>query len=117
MPKTILMSQFPLPYSRIGSWTTLYRGYLENAQNQIDIIICEKPDQYFDNIEYVLVEDSPGKRLMRKFSKKKHSHFITALEKAIRSKQQYIIQIVDNHGLANSADNVTCNIFTTVLRQ
>lgn len=102
MIQTILMSQFPLPYSHIGSWTTLYRNYLESGHHQIDTIICEKPARYFEGVEYVLVTDSPAKRFGRKISGNTHAHFVAALKKALVPGMRYIIQIVDNFGLAKA---------------
>ncbi len=102
MIQTILMSQFPLPYAHIGSWTTLYRNYLESGQSLIDIIICEKPPRFFDGVQYVIVTDNKAKRLSRKLSKNPHGHFIAALAKAIRPGHRYILQVVDNQGLARS---------------
>lgn len=57
MAKVILISQFPLPYPKIGSWTTLYQNYL-NGDHAIDYIICEQPDEQFQNVEYGIVSQT-----------------------------------------------------------
>jgi glycosyltransferase involved in cell wall biosynthesis len=102
MPKVILISQFPLPYSSIGSWTTMYRNYLEN-KNDIDIIICEKPDYFFESVSYQIVGETDFLvRLLQKITKKKHLKYTNALDKIIKSDEQYIIQIIDNYGLAKA---------------
>lgn len=102
MPKVILISQFPLPYSHIGSWTTMYRNYLEK-QNGIDIIICEKPDYYFENVAYQIVESSNfSTQFLQKITKKKYLKYTDALDKIIKSGERYIIQIVDNYGVAKA---------------
>ena len=41
MVKVILISDISLPYAKIGSWTTLYKNYLQ-GKHQIDCIICYK---------------------------------------------------------------------------
>ena len=51
MSKVILISQIPLPYSKIGSWTTLYDNYLKN-DDEIDIIICPYTAIQYPNKKY-----------------------------------------------------------------
>ena len=49
MPKVILISQVPLPFSNIGSWTTLYKNYLQ-GDHSIDYIICPEPQQKWETV-------------------------------------------------------------------
>ncbi|MNK66760.1 GDP-mannose-dependent alpha-(1-6)-phosphatidylinositol monomannoside mannosyltransferase [compost metagenome] len=98
MPQVILISQIPLPYSSIGSWTTLYHNYLHN-HHQIDYIICEKPETFYPEIKYSIVENTNLLRFQKKFSKNKYLGYFKALEKIIEKEGKFIIQIIDNFGI------------------
>ncbi len=95
MTKVILLSQVPLPYDKIGSWTTLYGNYLK-GNHQIDGIVCTKPITSFDSITYSYVKDGFIQKIIRKITKKKFSNYIKALAKLIKPNEKYIIQVVDN---------------------
>lgn len=102
MAQVILLSQFPLPYSHIGSWTTMYKNYL-SGPNQVDVIVCEKPEYFFENIQYELIgPESPLNRLRHKITKKRFCEYTDALAKLIKPNEKYIIQIVDNLGMAKA---------------
>lgn len=97
-PKVILISQLPLPYPKIGSWTTLYKNYLE-SNHQIDYIICEQPEKRFESVIYTLVENTLQAKIIRKWKKNRYIGYLDALESLLQSDQKYIIQIVDNYGI------------------
>ncbi|MDX6190091.1 glycosyltransferase [Flavobacterium sp. Fl-318] len=99
--QVILISQTSLPYSKIGSWTTLYKNYLEN-NHKIDYIICPKPQKLFDGIQYHFAKLTFWHKLQRKFLKRKNLEYFVALDKIIDPKQKYIIQVVDNYGMVKS---------------
>lgn len=101
MATVILLSQFPLPYSHIGSWTTMYRNYLQSS-HAIDAIVCAQPKQYFDNVHYQVVADNFWIQLRKKVSKNNHLAYIDALGKLIKPDQKYILQVVDNFGLVKA---------------
>ncbi len=98
MPKVILISRVPLPFSQIGSWTTLYKNYL-TRDNQIDFIVCNKPESKFDGVEYSFVENDFSAKIMRKWGKNPYYGYLKALEKIFDKNEKYIIQIVDNFGI------------------
>ncbi|PKW20272.1 glycosyltransferase family 4 protein [Flavobacterium lindanitolerans] len=98
MAKVILISQLPLPYPKIGSWTTLYQNYL-NSDHAIDYIICEQSDEQFQNVEYGIVSQTLTLKLKKKYQKNNYIGYIEALEKIVVSGEKYIIQIVDNFGI------------------
>ena len=64
MSKVILISQVPLPYSKIGSWTTLYQNYL-SSNHSIDCIVCEQPDVLFEYIKYGIVANTFSLKLQK----------------------------------------------------
>ena len=66
MPQVILISQVPLPYSQIGSWTTLYQNYLAD-NHQIDYIVCEKPEYFFPEVKYCIVENTNFLKIQKIF--------------------------------------------------
>lgn len=102
MPKSILILTNPMPYSKIGSWTTMYNYYFQNTKHQFDYIICPKPDvDLFSTVEYSFVKPiSFFSKLKVKF-KVEHrlQNYFSALDKIIKSNEKYVIQIVDNSGL------------------
>lgn len=98
MPKVILISQFPLPYSKIGSWTTMYKNYLE-GNSKIDYIVCPKPDYFFDKVQYGRIENSFFSKIIKKITKSNYYEYFQEIEKIIQPDQKYIIQIVDNFGI------------------
>ncbi len=99
MPKVILLSQIPLPYSNIGSWSTLYDNYL-TQKHQIDYIICEKPNRNYLNIKYHHIKNNLFDKIFEKITKNNFLKFQFALKKVIKKDEKYIIQIIDNTGLA-----------------
>lgn len=98
MTKVILLSQFPLPYSNIGSWTTMYKNYLE-GEHQIDYLVCEKPDYEFTDLKYSQVSTNFLAKIGKKLTKNPYLGYLTALEKIIKTDENYIIQVVDNFGI------------------
>lgn len=104
MATVILLSQFPLPYSRIGSWTTMYHNYLQ-SENEIDLIICPEPETFFDSVSYQLAASNKWVDIRKKITRNNHIAFTDALDKVIRLNEQYILQVVDNFGLAKALHN------------
>ncbi|WP_281322651.1 glycosyltransferase family 4 protein [Flavobacterium aestivum] len=98
MTKVILISQVPLPFSQIGSWTTLYKNYLQD-KHQIDFIVCEPPKKQFENIEYSLVANNLIFKIRRKIKKNWYLGYLEALDKILKPNEKYVIQIVDNFGI------------------
>lgn len=98
MSKVILVSQVPLPFSEIGSWTTLYKNYLRGS-HQIDYIVCESPSQPLENVQYGIVSNSLRIKIKKKLKKNKFLGYLDALEQLIDPNEKYIIQIVDNFGI------------------
>ncbi|MBS1534277.1 MAG: glycosyltransferase family 4 protein [Bacteroidetes bacterium] len=97
MPKVILISQFPLPYSKIGSWPTMYKNYFESGDHQIDYIICEQPEQKFDSVNYEIVPNDFWFRLRRRWHKYYRLGYLDALKKVLNKKDKFVIQVVDNY--------------------
>lgn len=98
MSKVILISQVPLPFSKIGSWTTLYENYLQD-RHSIDYIICSEPKEKLDSVIYSFVENDILTKLQQKWNKNSYLGYIKALDRIIDSNEKYIIQIVDNFGV------------------
>lgn len=96
--KTILLSQVPLPFPKIGSWTTLYKNYLVN-EHKIDCIVCPKTQKKFDGVKYSFVNITFFQKIQGKFLKQKNLEYFKALDKLIVPNEKYIIQIIDNFGM------------------
>lgn len=104
MPQVILISQIPLPYSNIGSWSTLYHNYLTN-NHQIDYIICEKPEVLYPEIQYGIAPNTNLLKFQKKISKNKYLGYFKALEKILEKDEKFIIQIIDNFGIVKPLIN------------
>ena len=98
LAKVILLSQSPLPSTKIGSWTTLYKNYLEDS-HKIDCIVCPKPQQFFDGVTYSFTKFTFWHKLQRKFLKRKNLEYFKALDRLLVPNEKYILQIVDNYGM------------------
>jgi L-malate glycosyltransferase len=96
--KVILLSQSALPSSNIGSWTTLYKNYLQ-SDHKINFIVCPKPDRLYDKIKYSFLEFTLLMKLKYKILRQTKQEYFSALDPLIVSNERYIIQIVDNYGL------------------
>lgn len=103
-PKVILISQIPLPYSKIGSWTTLYNNYLKN-DHKIDAVVCPEPHKSYEGLQYSFVNFTFFQKLQRKFLKRKNLEYFKALDRLIVSNESYIIQIIDNYGMVKPLKN------------
>ncbi|RZJ66080.1 MAG: glycosyltransferase [Flavobacterium sp.] len=103
MATVILLSTFPLPYSKIGSWTTMYKNYMADGDHQIDYIVCHDPVERFPNVEYSIVNDGILTKISREFTFYKAA-YLKALEKIIKPGGKYIIQLVDNFQMAYKVD-------------
>ena len=104
MPKVILISQAPLPYSKIGSWTTMYKNYLE-VNHQIDYIVCEKPEHEFPNVNYSFVRTDVLTKIEKKITNNPYIGYFKALDEIIQKNEKYIIQIIDNFGIVKPLHN------------
>lgn len=100
-PEVILVSEFPLPYNKIGSWSTLYKNYL-SKKNNIDFIVCNEPEYFFKDVNYQIVKNNFWTHIYKKITKKRHHFFIQSLSKLIKNDKKYIVQIIDNIGFLNS---------------
>jgi glycosyltransferase involved in cell wall biosynthesis len=98
MSKVILISQIPLPYSGIGSWTTLYHNYLSD-DHKVDYIICGKPEMTYPQIEYGIVMNTNWLKFQKKVLKNKYISFFNVLKKILEKDEKFIIQIIDNFGI------------------
>jgi glycosyltransferase involved in cell wall biosynthesis len=103
MAKVILISQFPLPYSKIGSWTTMYKNYLESF-NLIDYVVCVEPNDVLDRVVYQFVPQKIIKRIIKKLKNKPYFNYLKAIELLLKKDEKYIIQIVDNFGIIKDLD-------------
>lgn len=97
--KTILISQFALPYDGIGSWTTMYNYYLLKHNHLIDIIIAPPATKQLKNVSYYNVSYSTVDKIKRKIIGNGYFKYLEILKKIIKPNERYLIQIIDNHGL------------------
>lgn len=100
--KVILILQTPLPFSKIGSWTTMYNYYLQTGNHQIDYLVCPKPDlPLIDDVSYFFVKPITffTKIKVKLKMEQRFQNYFSAMEKIIQPNQKYVIQIVDNSGI------------------
>lgn len=102
MVKVILISQFPLPYNKIASWTNMYNYLLSNSNHYFDYILCpdvQKKDK--DTTYSILRNVSFYDKIKAKFldSSHRYSNYLEALESIIEGDTKYILHIIDNSGV------------------
>jgi glycosyltransferase involved in cell wall biosynthesis len=105
MPQVILFSDVPLPYSHIGSYSTMYKNYFEQASHDIDVIICAKPAYFFEGVHYQLTDMRYFPLLWQRIIKQNQRHQLKAFEKVRQPNGQYILQVIDNKGLVIALHN------------
>ncbi len=105
MTKTevILISQFPLPYPKTGSWTTMYSYFIQHFNHNIDYIICNKEHNQNQTIKYQYLKKTGiiDKVKNKLISGNRYSNYTNAINKIIKPDCKYIIQIIDNKGLVS----------------
>ena len=99
--QVILISQLPLPYFKIGRWTILYHNYL-TQKHQIDFLVCEKPIERYKNLNYSVVKNNFWLNFVQKITKNNFLKYQIALNNIIDKDEKYIVQIIDNSGLAKN---------------
>jgi len=104
MIKTILISQFALPFDGIGSWTTMYNYYLEETDHKIDIILCPKPSKKYKDVTYYLTGVSLAQKVSKRINRDRYFEILKHLDNIINDDDKYIIQLIDNHGIVETLD-------------
>ena len=97
--KVIVISHLPLPYEKIGSWSTLYGNYISSKSSQIDILICPPTKERFEGVIYSFFNPTQNllDSILIKLGKKtKWNSIFKALQVVIQPNEKYIIQVVDN---------------------
>ncbi|SHN09742.1 glycosyltransferase family 4 protein [Polaribacter sp. KT 15] len=100
--KVILISQIELPYSKIGSWSTIYDNYLRSEVSIVDTIICPRPVSFYNNISYSFFDFSNSflTRIKNKLKiQSKWSSVFKALALTLNKNDQFIIKVIDNIGI------------------
>lgn len=96
--KTILISNKPLPYNNIGSWTSMYNNYLE-GDHKIDYIICDEPEEKNEDVVYKSTNKSLSQRIYFKLNRiNSNEHIFKIIASIFEPNTKYIIQFVDNFG-------------------
>ncbi len=105
MPKVVLLSQFELPYDKIGSWTTMYNYYLQK-DHKIDYLVCPEPRKQIESVEYSLVKGTLITKSKRKVLNKRYLAHLNALETIIDPNEKYVIQLIDNFGIVDHLERL-----------
>lgn len=100
MAIAILILTAPMPYTKIGSWTTMYNYYIQNTKHHFDFIVCPQPDKFFEGINYSIVKErNVFSRIKTKLNvEHRLQNYFNALDKILKPNEKYVIQIVDNSG-------------------
>lgn len=98
MPKVILISQVPLPFAKIGSWTTLYDNYIKK-DHLIDFIVCPPTKEGYADIKYSFVQKTIADNFKKKFLQRKKTEYLNALSQIINRNDTFVIQLVDDYGM------------------
>lgn len=93
--ETILISEYPIPFKGIGSWTIMYTKLIINKKI-FNHIICPKPETKL-NLNYSFLKKNKFKI---PYFNNRHLDYLNSLHKIIyKSDTKYVIHIVDNYGL------------------
>ncbi len=96
--KTILISKKPLPYSNIGSWTSMYNNYLER-DHQIDYIICDEPNDRIQDVIYKTSDKNYTQKIYYKLTKSNFNrHLFKIIGSILQPNTKYIVQFIDDFG-------------------
>lgn len=97
--KTVLLSNFPLPYSGIGSWTNMINFYLK-TDNKVDYIVSPKSDVKISGIQQITVPDLNllSKLRIKYTAYTKFDPYFNELGKLLKKEKQLIVQIIDDYG-------------------
>jgi glycosyltransferase involved in cell wall biosynthesis len=107
--ETILISELALPYSKTGSWTTMYNSILDSGSHHFDYIICPEPKIKANSCTYTFVKSVNTKdKLVKKIIRKNNdnSNYIDALKAIVKPNVKYVVQIIDNTGLVIAVHKV-----------
>ena len=77
----------------------MYANYIRLHEHKIDYIVCPKPENTFQQVQYSFIEDKFQHKINRKFFRKSYSGYFNALKKILKREEKYVIQIADNQGL------------------
>jgi len=102
--KTILLSNFELPYEKIGSWTTMYDYYLSEFNHKVDVIVCPYTANKYDGIEYSFIKSPRFVKYIRFIKHYKYINYWKALKKELELNESLLIKIIDNTGLLKAID-------------
>jgi len=98
--KTVLISNFSLPFLGIGSWTSMINYHLSNGCS-IDYLICpkseilvKKPKQYF-----IKPQNNFDKIKKQLLGGSKYNNYLYKLNEILFLEKYIIIQVIDNVGL------------------
>lgn len=96
--KVILISRFPLPYHKNGSWTMMYNYYLK-SNCKIDYLICPKPKKELIDVKYRFTDWSIGEKIYYKISNKnKREKIFSLINSVYENNCKYVIQFIDDFG-------------------
>ena len=104
--ETIFISEHPMPFNSIGSWTVMYSKLLKN-KNPFDYIICPEPDIKMETKYSILENQTTLNKINNKlFGSDRFSNYFDALKKIVdNSDKKYVLHIVDNAGLVIPLNN------------
>ena len=99
--KTILICQYPLPYLKIASWTTMYNHYLRSGNHPFDYIVCPKGEEEIPNVVYAnFTPASSIDKIKNKFdNKSRFNPYFEVLDAIIKPNNKYVIHIIDHSGI------------------
>ncbi len=97
---TILICQYPLPYNKIASWTTMYNHYLRSGAHPFDIIVCPEGDEEVEGVQYSYITQVGAiDKIKNKFdNKSRFNGYFDALNAVLKKDEKYIIQVIDHSG-------------------
>ncbi|WP_411895313.1 glycosyltransferase family 4 protein [Winogradskyella sp. A2] len=105
--EVILISELPLPFHKVASWTNMYHYLFHNKGHHFNHIVCPEPQTHIKTISYqFLRKTNVLDKIKNKLpSKSLYSNYLEALDKIIEPNKKYVLQIIDNSGIVIPINN------------
>ncbi|MCA0153715.1 glycosyltransferase family 4 protein [Winogradskyella vincentii] len=111
--EVILISELPLPFHKVASWTNMYHYLFKEKTHHFNYIICPEPKEQLNGISYQFLRKiNVLDKLKNKIpSKSKYSNYLEAMDKIIQPDKKYVLQIIDNSGIITPIHNHICKTY------
>lgn len=101
MAKTAILSTFPIPNKKVGSWVRRVEYYLQQHQHQVDFLICPKRDTESEKANIGVQQIDVNVKSNRLFEKLddnyRHKEYGQAVTDLVNKHGSLVLLIMDNY--------------------